>query len=173
MKWVLVERLIPYVFVLQIFTRGPERVPHFLRHEVNNKITSFWFSKKKLNNKFSFPSQSHNNFFFWDQQKEHKFLFFVSAFCWHDPVVMLMMQTKNFFGINKTKEVKCLQALNKKKLSNVYFLFRFLWKSLPTTTAAQHLLFLSKRSQKKVGLRTNGKLFFFFLFPHLPKTNGL
>ena len=28
------------------FYRGPERVPHFLRYEVNNKITSFSFSKK-------------------------------------------------------------------------------------------------------------------------------
>ena len=75
---------------------------------------------------------------------------------------MLTMQTDNFFGINKTKEVKCLQTL-KKKLSNVYFLFRFLWKSLPTATAAQHLLFLSKRSHKKLVWEQMGSCFFLFV----------
>ena len=51
----------------------------------------------------------------------------------------------------------------KKKLSNVYFLFRFLWKSLPTTTAAQHLLFLSKRSHKKLVWEQMGSCFFLFV----------
>ena len=51
----------------------------------------------------------------------------------------------------------------KTKLSNVYFLFQFLWKSLPTTTAAQHLLFLSKRSHKKLVWEQMGSCFFLFV----------
>ena len=65
-----------------------------------------------------------------------------------------------------------MQTLNKKKLSNVYFVFGFLWKNLSTTTAAQHLLFFSKRSHRKL-FANKWEVVLFFLFPHLPKKRGL
>ena len=95
---------------------------------------------------------------------EHKFLFFVSSFCWDDLVVMLTMQTDNFFSINKTKEVKCLQTLKKKKTQQCLLSLSVSLKTLANNNSSPTFTFSFKKKPQKVGLRTNGKLFFSFCF---------
>ena len=55
-------------------------------------------------------------------------------------------------------------AQQKKKLSNVYFLFKFSLKKLANNNSILTLTFSFKKKPQKVGLGTNGKLFFSFCF---------
>ena len=55
-------------------------------------------------------------------------------------------------------------AQQKKKLSNVYFLFKFSLKKLANNNNILTLTFSFKKKPQKVGLGTNGKLFFSFCF---------
>ena len=85
---------------------------------------------------------------------------------------MLTMRTDNFFGINKTKEVKCLQTLKKKNSAMFTFSFSFFEKACQQQQQPNTYFFFQKEVTKS-WFENKWEVVFFFLFPHLPKKKGL